>query len=366
MSTTARNILIVAGLLVAGYLIWYFNNIVLYILSSLVLALIGRPIFDALGKVRFRRLFLPDAVRSLITLLILITLMLSFFGLFIPLLVVKIKELSTMDPQVLMNNFSGPLEKINRFINRYVLSPDNSLTSEELVQQVISNLNITKVAGIFGSIAGWLGNLSVAFFSIAFITFFFLKDENLFSSSILLLIPEKHTHAVSNAMQSTRKLLSRYFAGIMAEVTGVIILSTIGLLILGFSLKDALLVGFLAGIFNIIPYLGPAIGTVFGLFVGIVSYLGHPDERNILVLSAMIIVVFMIVQFIDNMLIQPFVYSSSVHAHPLEIFLVFLVAGSIGGLAGMILAIPAYTVLRVFAKEFLNHLKLVQSLTRHI
>jgi predicted PurR-regulated permease PerM len=125
-------------------------------------------------------------------------------------------------------------------------------------------------------------------------------------------------------------------------------------------------VGFLAGIFNIIPYLGPVIGTVFGLFAGIVSYLGHPGDRNVMTLSIMIIIVFIIVQIIDNMMIQPYVYSSSVHAHPLEIFLVFLMAGSIGGFAGMILAVPAYTVIRVFAKEFLSNFKVVQSLTKNI
>jgi predicted PurR-regulated permease PerM len=152
----------------------------------------------------------------------------------------------------------------------------------------------------------------------------------------------------------------------MAEVTAVILLSTIGLLLIGFSLKDSLLVGFLAGIFNIIPYLGPVMGTIFGLFTGLVSYLGHPDGRNIMVTGILIVVVFMFVQLIDNMLVQPYVYSSSVHAHPLEIFIVFLMAGSIGGLAGMVLAIPAYTVLRVFAKEFLINFKLVQSLTKHI
>jgi predicted PurR-regulated permease PerM len=138
------------------------------------------------------------------------------------------------------------------------------------------------------------------------------------------------------------------------------------LLIIGFPFRDSLLVGFLAGIFNIIPYLGPVMGTLIGLFVGVVSFLGHPEEGSILITGILVVVVFMIVQLIDNMLVQPYVYSSSVHAHPLEIFIVFLMAGSMGGLAGMILAIPAYTVIRVFAKEFLNNFKLVQSLTKNI
>jgi predicted PurR-regulated permease PerM len=365
MSRTVRTILYTAGLLVIGFLIWYFSNIVLYILASLVMTLIGRPVYDLLDKVRYRRLYLPGAIRSIITLVILISFILCFFGLFIPLLVIKIQELSAMDPQKLILVFSVPLEKINQFINHYVIRPDNS-SVEEMIRKAVSRINVGQVADIFGSVAGWLGNLSVAVFSIVFITFFFLKDEKMFSRAILLLIPEKHAEAVDNAMMATRKLLSRYFVGMLLEVTAVVLLSMVGLLILGFDLKDALLVGFLAGIFNIIPYLGPAIGTILGLFVGIVSYLGNPGDRNIFVMASLIIVVFMLVQFIDNMLIQPYIYSSSVHAHPLEIFLVFLMAGSIGGLGGMILAVPAYTVIRVFAKEFFNNFRLVQSLTRHI
>jgi predicted PurR-regulated permease PerM len=188
-----------------------------------------------------------------------------------------------------------------------------------------------------------VGNVSVALFSILFMTFFFLKDEGMFSRTILSMIPDRHTGPVQKAMEATQQLLTRYFTGILIEVTGVVILSTIGLLIVGFSFKDALLVGFLAGIFNIIPYLGPVMGTLFGLFTGIVTFLEHPGDGNIFLMAVLIVVVFMIVQFIDNMLIQPYVYSSSVHAHPLEIFLVFLVAGSVGGLAGMIFAVPAYT-----------------------
>lgn len=366
MSKTARNLLIAAGILVIGFLVWYFSQIVLYILGALVLDLIGRPIYDFIGRPVFRRFHLPPAVRALLTLLVLLVCMLSFFGVFIPLLVVKIQELSAIDPQSLITAFREPLEWFNNVVNRFVVSPDKSYTPEELGRRLLTGVNIGKVAGVFGSVANWLGNVSVALFSILFMAFFFLKDENLFSRAILSMIPDRFTENASEAMLATRKLLTRYFTGILMEVTGVVILSTLGLLIVGFPFKDALLVGFLAGIFNIIPYLGPVMGTLFGLFTGIVSYLQHPGESNIFVLALLIIVVFMVVQFIDNMLIQPYVYSNSVHAHPLEIFLVFLVAGSVGGLAGMIFAVPAYTVLRVFAKQFFSQFKVVQSLTRNI
>jgi predicted PurR-regulated permease PerM len=77
-------------------------------------------------------------------------------------------------------------------------------------------------------------------------------------------------------------------------------------------------------------------------------------------------VVFVSVQLIDNFVFQPLIFSNSVHAHPLEIFIVLLIAGSVGGILGMLLAIPSYTVLRVFAKEFFNKFRVVQKLTKKI
>ena len=78
------------------------------------------------------------------------------------------------------------------------------------------------------------------------------------------------------------------------------------------------------------------------------------------------LVIFLLVQLIDNFIFQPLIYSSSVKAHPLEVFIVILMAASLGGPVGMILAIPFYTFLRVIAKEFFNQIKVVQSITRSI
>lgn len=366
MSKTARYIVSGLAVVLLAFLIWYFSNIVIYILVSLVLSLIGRPIYDRLERMRIRRFHLPPGLRAIFTLIILIAIILSFFGFFIPLLASKVNDLSALDPQQFLQEFSGPVAMVERFVNQYMIRPEQYLSVEQLMQGVFSKINVSQVAGIFTAVAGWLGDLSVAVFSIVFITFFFLKDEQMFSRNFLLLIPDSSTGAVKNAMASTRRLLSRYFIGVLVEVSAVILLSSIGLVLIGFPLKDALLVGFLAGIFNIIPYLGPIIGTMLGVFTGVVTFLTRSGDGNLLMVALLIVVVFILVQLIDNMFIQPFVYSNSVYAHPLEIFLVFLMAGSIGGLAGMILAVPVYTVIRVFAKEFLNHFKLVQSLTKNI
>jgi predicted PurR-regulated permease PerM len=366
MSKTARYIFTAIGLLLLGYLLWYFQNIVIYILLSLVLSLLGRPVFDLLGKMRIRKFKLPAAIRSIITLVILFGILLAFFGTFIPLIVNKTYELSTLDTQKLVASLQEPLGDLERFLSRFRVSPQGGFSIHELVLKIASKINISSVAGIFGSVAGALGNIAVAIFSTAFITFFFLKDETLFTNALLSVIPDKLTDEVTRIMSSTKKLLVRYFGGLVIEVSGVILLSLLGFLIVGISFSDALLMGFLAGILNIIPYLGPIIGGSLAVLIGFVTHLQLPFRTELLPLLIWVVIVCVVVQLIDNMIFQPLIYSSSVKAHPLEIFIVFLMAGSLGGIVGMIVAVPAYIVIRVFAKEFFNNFKFVQSLTKNI
>jgi len=86
------------------------------------------------------------------------------------------------------------------------------------------------------------------------------------------------------------------------------------------------------------------------------------------IISTVLIVigVFAGANLIDNLVLQPLIYSNSVKAHPVEIYLVILIAGSLAGITGMVLAIPFYTVLRIIAKEFFSQFKIVQRLTRNI
>ncbi|NJM16503.1 MAG: AI-2E family transporter [Bacteroidales bacterium] len=150
------------------------------------------------------------------------------------------------------------------------------------------------------------------------------------------------------------------------QVTFIIVLITIGMTFIGIGFKTALVIGLVVGIFNIIPYLGPLMGGGIGLLLGVASNISLPFYPELATLVTYMLVVLAAVQLIDNILFQPLIYSSSVNAHPLEIFIVIMIAGSMAGVAGMILAIPGYTILRVFAKEFFNHLKVVKKITKKI
>jgi predicted PurR-regulated permease PerM len=112
--------------------------------------------------------------------------------------------------------------------------------------------------------------------------------------------------------------------------------------------------------------LGPLIGAAFGLMVGLALNINADLMNYTLPLLGSMAIVFIVVKIIDDILFQPLIYSSSVKAHPLEIFLVILAAGSMAGVLGMMLAIPAYTILRVVAREFFVNLKIVKKLTENL
>jgi len=197
-------------------------------------------------------------------------------------------------------------------------------------------------------------------------TFFFLKEQALFKSGLMIFVPDKYVDKVKHAMLSVKNLLTRYFIGILLEVSFIIILDTIGLTIVGIKFEQALVFGLIAGVLNVIPYIGPFAGTVIGLFLGLITHLHLDFTGQLLPLLMFMAIVYIIVQVLDNVIFQPIIYSSSVNAHPMEIFLVIMMAGSLAGVAGMILAVPAYTILRVFAKEFFANFKLVKKLTEKI
>jgi len=367
MSKTATYIFIIIGVIVLGFILWYFKSIVAYILISLVLSLIGSPIVKFLGKLKIGKISLPKGIRALITLVLLWIAFFTFFRILVPLVAKEANEFSKINIQSAVESLDEPIRRVDNFIAKFKLSSDEKISVKDFfTEKLTSILNISVLSNIFSTIASLLGDIFIAIFAISFMTFFFLKDEKMFIESIILLVPNKHVEAFRHAFSSVQMLLRRYFIGIIGQITGIIILVTTGLTIVGVGFKHSLLIGFMAGILNVIPYLGPWLGAILGIILSIATHLNMEFYSELLPLIGYIILVFIIVQTIDNVIFQPFIYSSSVNAHPMEILLIIMIAGSLAGIAGIILAIPSYTVLRVFAKEFFNKFKVVKKLTEKI
>ena len=117
---------------------------------------------------------------------------------------------------------------------------------------------------------------------------------------------------------------------------------------------------------NVIPYIGPIIATFAAVMITLSSNMEMSFYTQMVPLLTKVIIVFMVTRLIDDIILQPNIFSKSVKAHPLEIFLIVLVGAKIGGIMGMVLAIPFYTAFRVIGKVFLSEFKVIQRLTRHM
>jgi predicted PurR-regulated permease PerM len=354
---------IILGLIII-YLVWRFSNIVFYIIIAAVLSLIGRPLVKLFSSIKVGRFYIPNLLSTLLTMLIMVLVALSFVSLFVPLIARQASVISNIDFSTLNHSLQKPLMDFELFLIKY-----NFLGSDETLRQVMqtqldSLVNFATFSDTLSSVVGVTGSIFIAVFSIGFLTFFFTKDAHLLYDVIDTLTPVKHQQEIQHILFQTKNLLSRYFIGLGIEVTTMITLLSIGLTIGG--VHNALLIGFFGGLMNIIPYLGPIIGALVGVLLAVSSVLSTGMYNEILTIVFIVIGVFAGSNLIDNIVLQPLIYSNSVKAHPVEIYLVILIAGSMAGIVGMVLAIPTYTVIRVIAKEFFSQFRVVQRLTQNI
>jgi len=359
-----RNILIFFAVVLLLAAAWYFRSIVVYILVSGVLSIMGRPLVDLFSSIRIRKWGFPRTLAALLTLIIIWGLIILFFLIFVPLVTKQINYFSTLETEKIVSLVEKPIKFIEDLIRSVGRNMNSDFSVQEFINQKLSEiLDIEKVKGFLGSLLGVLGNIAVAVFSITFITFFFLKDQHLFFESILMWVPDKYTEGFTHALYSIKNLLTRYFIGILIQCTCVMILIDIGMTIAGIDFQQALVMGLIIGILNVIPYIGPWLGFFITIVMGVASHVNQDFTTVVVPLVYFMTAVVAITQLIDNVIFQPLIFSNSVKAHPLEVFIVVLAAGFAAGIPGMILGIPGYTVLRVFAREFFYSFKPVQKIT---
>ena len=360
----------------AGYLIFlgilaivclacrYFRSVLVYVILAFVVSLISQPLTHLLRKIRIKGKSAPDWLLAILSISIVMAGLILVITQMIPVVTNIIKEASVFKDMSLFDN------NVSDYVNAWVVGLIPSLGEDydvvsvlfDYLKGVSSEFSIT---GILGSVASVVIDLAVGLFAVVFISFFFVKDEKLFSKIVAALVPDRIEASVTEALLDVEHLLSRYFVGLLLEMMGVALLNFIGLwLIARIGFTYALGIGFIAGILNIIPYVGPIIGEVLGALLCMVLKYGAGVglDVNIWFFALIVLAIMLSVQLVDNFVLQPLIYSTSIQASPLEIFIVMLMASQLGGILGMLAAIPAYTVIRVFAGRFFYDKKLVRRL----
>ena len=360
----------------AGYLInlgiaaaillfcWYFRSTLIYVVLSFVVSLVCRPLVRGMRRISIKGKSAPDWLLAVVSIFIVLGGLILVVTQIIPVVVNIIRDASLFSDMHLPEG--NLIENINGWIVSLIpgLTPDFDAVGPILnyLKGLTADFSIT---GVLGSVVSVVADVGVGLFSVVFISFFFVKDEGLFARIVTALTPDRIEASVADAIADIEHLLSRYFVGLIIEMAAVALVDFLGLwAVARIGFGYALGIGFIAGLLNIIPYVGPLIGEVLGVLLCVVLKYGAGVglDVNIWMFALIVLAVMLTAQLIDNFVLQPLIYSSSIQSTPLEIFIVMLMAGHMGGAVGMLAAIPAYTVVRVIAGRFFYDKKIVRRL----
>ena len=329
------------------------QTVIYYLLIAAVVSLIGRPIVQLLRRIKFGNTF-----SSVTTIAILMTTFFGIVSLLLPVIFEQAKNLSLLN----VNAFEATATKLMNELSIYLR--EYGIDLQSWVDRGLAEVDYSFIPDAINTVLNGLSGFTIGVFSVIFISFFFLRDSGLLERMVMVFVADRSVKRVEKSILSIKNLLSRYFIGLLVQITVLFIIYTLVLLI--FGIPNAVTIALVCALLNIIPYLGPIIGTVLIIFLTMTSNLDASFASVTLPKTIYVFIGFSVGQLIDNFLTQPYVFSTSVKSHPLEIFIIILVGGLLFGPLGMIIAVPSYTALKVIFKEFYAHNKIVKALTKNI
>jgi predicted PurR-regulated permease PerM len=347
---------IIVGICVVGFLAWYFSSILICVIIAGIISIIGTPLVELLDKIHFKRLKFPHVLSAFLCLIIILAVVLGLLSFFIPLVVKETSLVASIDSQKLAEYYHPQIVWLQDILFQYGIIKKGA-TLESLIKANITHIfDLSFFSNFLSSIISLTGSVFFYLLSTLFLSFFFLLDVLMLPHFILMLVPQQYEDQVKRIMVRSKVVLSRYFIGLCINVLVMIASYSIALSIVG--VKGALVIAFFAGIVNIIPYVGPLIAVGTGMILGVTGVVsqgmyGAIGSTMIHVFLAMIIVI-----ILDNVLYGPMIQGKSMKVHPVEIFLVIIAAGSIGGIPAMIIAVPSYAFLRIIGEEFFSQFRI--------
>ena len=351
-----KSIFYLISLILIGYIIYELKIIAGYVIIASILTLLARPVVKLLtSKLKF-----GSTLASIVAISFILIVISGVISLLIPLVLEQGKNLSLLNVNAFQDKINTLYIEFNGYLNKFNIDLSQSLIDVE----GLTKNSVEAIPVLLNSVGSILGSITLGILSVIFITFFLLKDGEYFEKLFTQLFPTKMKKRIEKSLKEIKVLLSRYFLGLLFQITILFTIYTIILLI--FGVKDAVVIAFLCALLNLIPYIGPFIGIILMSFLTMTSYLGEDFSSVIIPKTVYVIIGYVFAQLIDNFLSQPYIFSNSIKSHPLEIFLVILSGGILFGIVGMILAIPLYTVIKVFLKVFFSNNALVKKLTKNI
>lgn len=335
-------------LLIIAALIWVCNQIdfiftpllifVSVVITPLIISLflyyMLSPIFRLLMKVKIHKWKMTRGIASLIVVLAMILIVVGGVSALIPSVMNELNQVIHWLPQAAKES-QKMIQEISEhpWVRKLHLSTYYSQINDQ-VSKYTQHI-ITGITASAGTIIGTITSTIIVAITVPVMLFYMFKDGNRLVPSVQKLFPKSSQAEVGELLQKMSKTLSAYISGQAIECLFVAVATSIGYLIIGQPL--AVVLGVVAGMANIIPYVGPYIGITPSLMVSIAV---APEK------ILWVIIVVVIVQQIDGNIIYPNIIGKTLQIHPLTIIMLLLAAGNIAGIPGMILCIPCYAVVK--------------------
>ena len=325
-----RLVVILFFVVVMGYLIYSLSEIITVMIISALIAYILDPMASF-----FERKGLSRTSATTIIFLLIIAAIGLIGWLLIPSL---IRELFTIHGSISLSDTEQLAASIEKFILE--LFPFINPSAFDLKVKIAGLIEAVTNESL--SILANVVTLISTFAIIPFIVFFLLRDGRSMKKLFIAYVPNRYFEMTLNFLHKVDQQLGGYLRGQFIEAGVVGVLSVIALGIL--EVKYFTVIGLFAGLANLIPYVGPVAGAIPAIIISIV-------EGGQTVTVIYIVIAFALIQFIDNMFVQPMVLSRSVDLHPLVIVLAVLIGAQFFGLLGMLLAVPVAGIIKVTSRE---------------
>ncbi len=329
-----KNLLIAAGVLTAGAILYYFAEIFILLFLSVLIALILDPIVSF-----FESRFVKRGMATGLTFVVVLGFLYILFAVFVPQLVAQGTELLK---NLKLESIKTQIKSIEGFIRSIV----PVFKVGFLVKRWDAFITTFNIEDALRQLPGFLSGLlsfAAVLFIVPFLTFFIVKDRRSLLRGLLNVLPNKYFEMSYWIAKKVSFQLGRYVRGWLLDAAFVGCACGLAFTLLG--VPNAVALGIVAGLGHLVPYFGPIIGGTPALLILLLQNQGNLTFLPFLLLAILIIYI------VDNGIVQPYVFSKSVDMHPLVIILLIIVGGKLLGVLGMLFAVPIATIVKTAGSE---------------
>lgn len=331
-----KSILFAAGVLLVGLILYNYSSLAVYAIIALLFSYLLEPFVN--------RMQAAGMSRTIAIIITLFTVLLILIWISTSVIPIVANRMASLARQLQSENLVIIAQQVEFHLRTYFDFIPSGYLEENVTSFIEDIFNFGRLSNVLGNIIAIFTNLFAAFLVIPFATFFFLKDGYKIRRDLMKMVPNKYFETTLSLIDKIETRLGYYFRSVVLQCTLVGIASWLALSVAG--LNNAGTVGIIIGIANTIPYFGPVIGYLISILISII-------ETGDFSLVIPCIIAVMFAQILDNVILQPLIFSKSADMHPVAILFIILIGAQTAGIFGMLVAIPIATIIKITVNQII-------------